>query len=393
MSQLSPSVAATLAQAVYGVFDVNQPSVRRAMEAQGMTGELATAASIEAVADFEIETRAVSGVSGTLFTRRTSGFGMVLHGRGRRAGEVAVICRGTIFDFPFDWASNLNIALAEGPLGAMVHSGFNDVFRSMRRQVQDHLRGVNPTDLHVVGHSLGGALAHLFAAELVEKFPGTIRLYTFGCPRVGAASFASTLTQEIGLPNLHRVHALNDPVTMIPIHPFVHAPMNGQGLAVPGFGRMITADAHAMSHYIAKVEGQDWATLATAYAPPTPKSIRQMIAEANSLCDIPYSAIALRLLGQALDGLLKLAEIGVGNALTATFTVLDHMAIGLTRLASTAIELKDMVVDLIRALFRFVGQRIVVTAANLGAALIRLALDLVFQAVSKLARRALDLVG
>jgi len=45
-----------------------------------------------------------------------------------------------------------------------------------------------------IGHSLGGALATLCAAELVTEYNLTaVRLYTFGCPRVGNRPFAIAL--------------------------------------------------------------------------------------------------------------------------------------------------------------------------------------------------------
>lgn len=43
----------------------------------------------------------------------------------------------------------------------------------------------------LTGHSLGGALAHLAAYDITKAFPGaTVRVYTFGSPRVGNHAFA-----------------------------------------------------------------------------------------------------------------------------------------------------------------------------------------------------------
>ena len=71
----------------------------------------------------------------------------------------------------------------------------------------------------LTGHSLGGALATLAAAHLG---PETIQgLYTFGCPRVGDAPFASVLPAQSYVRFVHR----DDWVPTVPpgILGYVHA--------------------------------------------------------------------------------------------------------------------------------------------------------------------------
>jgi len=76
----------------------------------------------------------------------------------------------------------------------------------------------NPT-INVVGHSLGGALANIFASLLHAEAPDLdVNLITFGAPRVGDAKFNEFLRYRHGKGKLKllRVVAGRDPITMIP---------------------------------------------------------------------------------------------------------------------------------------------------------------------------------
>ena len=48
---------------------------------------------------------------------------------------------------------------------------------------------MNVKNVSVCGHSLGGAMAHLFALYISHEMGNTCKLYTFGSPRVGGPSF------------------------------------------------------------------------------------------------------------------------------------------------------------------------------------------------------------
>src|SRR5699024_9322989 len=114
---------------------------------------------------------------------KLSGFGYIAAGKGAHAGEVLVATRGTATRY--DWLSNLNVAMQAGPGGTLVHAGFNEVWKSFAADVSAFLRGRNPSVVHCVGHSLGGALATLTADACSSAGIGELRLYTFGSPRVG----------------------------------------------------------------------------------------------------------------------------------------------------------------------------------------------------------------
>ncbi|AYD46129.1 lipase family protein, partial (plasmid) [Yersinia rochesterensis] len=104
-------------------------------------------------------------------------------------------------------------------LGGMgnVHGGFLEAYQLAKRKFGDKLDAVNKSleesggakKLFVCGHSLGGALALLYAAEMKAFNPV---LYTYGMPRT-FSSLAAYLLRDI----IHYRHANdNDTVTQIP---------------------------------------------------------------------------------------------------------------------------------------------------------------------------------
>lgn len=122
-----------------------------------------------------------------------------------------------------NWMTDLTIHLTGGPLGR-VHEGFlaalNLVWLGLLQAILDtqrssvsvsasasgaHQSSSSPSgparapSLWFTGHSLGGALATLAVAKLIERAQPVDGLYTCGCPRCGdgafAANFNSLFTQ------------------------------------------------------------------------------------------------------------------------------------------------------------------------------------------------------
>jgi|MDTC01.1.fsa_nt_gb alpha/beta superfamily hydrolase len=123
--------------------------------------------------------------------------------------NASIICfRGTTD--PIHWLYNLNALLIEWPSIGHVHRGFAKAFGKLQDSLQQELAERPAETLIMTGHSLGAALAMLFAS-LTE----TQQVYTFGAPRPGTASFAQTLNRHCPV---HRVvHGL-DMVTQLPQH-------------------------------------------------------------------------------------------------------------------------------------------------------------------------------
>jgi len=88
------------------------------------------------------------------------------------------------------WATDLDVACVDYPLckGCKVHSGFfnamNTQFLKLQNAVDAARARLSSPTLVVVGHSLGGAIANLFAVQMVQRQQKPF-VYTFGGPRVG----------------------------------------------------------------------------------------------------------------------------------------------------------------------------------------------------------------
>lgn len=76
--------------------------------------------------------------------------------------------------------------------------------------------------MRVIGHSLGGAIAHFAAIELANQ-GYEVDLITFGSPRVGDGDFGKIVQNSTK--TVYRVTHNRDPVVHVPIElqGFVHA--------------------------------------------------------------------------------------------------------------------------------------------------------------------------
>lgn len=117
----------------------------------------------------------------------THGFGAVRHSDG-----LAVLAfRGTEPQSLSDIAIDLEGSLTDWKESAgYVHAGFASAARSLREAVDNWLQATTATrtKLILTGHSLGAAIATLFASICTPN-----ALVTIGSPRVGDATFVATL--------------------------------------------------------------------------------------------------------------------------------------------------------------------------------------------------------
>ena len=118
---------------------------------------------------------------------------------------IVVAFRGTLppddcsLPVVLDWLQSFHFEPVTSPLFAgTVHSGFLDAFTRLWPQVKaaiDALRTSHPgLDVHVTGHSKGGAVATLVAWQLCALGLKPARVTTFASPRPGDAAFAQAYT-------------------------------------------------------------------------------------------------------------------------------------------------------------------------------------------------------
>ena len=129
-----------------------------------------------------------------------------------------------------DWLTNIQFVTDPGPFrSTKVHEGFQDALypaiMDLTVKLGDYSDGNTPA-IWVTGHSLGGALASLFAAMLLERDLPLAGLYTYGAPRVGNRKFEASLNGITARASIGNWRIVNegDMVPHLPPEPwFSHA--------------------------------------------------------------------------------------------------------------------------------------------------------------------------
>ena len=142
------------------------------------------------------------------------------------------------------------------PRTPMVHRGFwkswkkkgfdERIKRLVKRYIDTyHADSDDPVELHVTGHSLGGALATLAAFDLTQQFRVDTTVYTFGQPRVGNRAFATeynaTVIKHFSVANGH------DPVARVPKGSYTK---NGIRVVTSKTGDVVVAPSSLESHVL-----------------------------------------------------------------------------------------------------------------------------------------------
>jgi hypothetical protein len=96
-----------------------------------------------------------------------------------------------------------------------VHRGFHAAIEAVEFDLDGSLGLKGEARLWVTRHSLGGALAKLFALWVVERGHPVAGVYTFGQPRVGDAAFAARYDSVLKPQTFRVVHA-DDMVPRLP---------------------------------------------------------------------------------------------------------------------------------------------------------------------------------
>ncbi len=107
--------------------------------------------------------------------------------------RLTLLCfRGTERDFN-EWHNNLDTEFTGGPFGGRerVHRGWAGALATALPEIEAKLDSVSRpgSSLFLTGHSLGGALATLAAAQFFHHRRPVHSAYLFGAPRVGCRNF------------------------------------------------------------------------------------------------------------------------------------------------------------------------------------------------------------
>lgn len=335
-----------------------------------------------------------TGLGNSVIQRKT-GFGYVARGRNSRQGECLISVRGTFKTSACDWLSNLRMAGVTGPSGYTVHAGFWAAAQTLLPQIRQAIKTLGTlSTIHVVGHSLGGAIAALVADSLGDT-GCKLQLYTFGAPRAGVGLHAEYLTKRIGADNIYRVYHNTDPVPMVPVFPYSHMPWRENAYLLRGPGKLVCLDAHLMPQYRRSVGESSWHSLPVLQSDlGSFEQAEAWLKDANAAggASIMLSATALRWILSALDWILKRIGRGVGLALLGGATIIDTLAQLLYTGVLQSVQLAMMIRNLVGAILSFLGRTVAATT-SITAAFVEYVLGLLFHFISNIAKRAADTVG
>ena len=205
--------------------------------------------------------------SGTTGMGTSSGFGYVLQCKKGDRRHVVIATRGTRPELGApDLLTDLRAGMSSFGDYGPVHKGFKTTFDSVIANLVRENKTIMDADVvHCVGHSLGGAVATLLAAHYA-RLGKSVKLYTFGSPRVGAFMTYSSMHKHIGKDNIFRTAHDLDPVSLIGPFPYIHlnpSPGDANNFTLPSpTGSLFSTANHDMSRYIDSVGSdlvQTWA--------------------------------------------------------------------------------------------------------------------------------------
>lgn len=158
--------------------------------------------------------------------------------------DIVVVCRGTEAKEWNDIKADLSFDLSPSRAGVgKVHQGFRTYTDKLFEPIKNHVLDNPHKCLWLTGHSLGAAMATLFASRL-SRSPYDCKveaLFTYGSPKVGNRSFINNFNERI---THHRWVHDGDIVTKVPVYPYYHSGkmhfIKNNGDVVPDYDRKLS---------------------------------------------------------------------------------------------------------------------------------------------------------
>lgn len=364
MTELTPRLSASLAEAVYGL--TKNESIEEAIKDLNI--------QFKDVATFSDDVLLKAKSGGPWFIKCRTGFGFTLIGKGKYTGQAFILFRGT--QYLADWLTNLNVGVSRGASGQPVHDGFNLTFKTMEPKLKEFMGTLlkhKITQIHCIGHSLGGALATICADWIRASYKIKPYLYTFGSPRVGLIGFAHCCTKNIGADRIFRAYHKTDIVPCIPSWPFIHTPNSGTDYYLPSPGIVPWSTYHGMDKYVASVSGKNWPTVASLKTEK--KTENGVVQWLKSSAPTGLTIAALEWLNEALVYVLKKCLNGaawaISQSMGSSFTLMDQLAYVLKKGIDISENVSSLVLHLIRKIMEILGMRRVLKATDLSREFIR----------------------
>lgn len=312
---------------------------------------------VKNIFDFNSNSKEFSAESGIFEFKEKAGFAAMAMGKGKYENHAILVCRGT--DGFKDWLSDFNIGAQLSDSGHIVHAGFNRIYEQFRNDMMAYINKNQPSTIHCVGHSLGGALANMAADTIVNR--GTkAKLYTFGAPRVGTNGFANKLSRHplLGVKNIFRVYHSSDPVSMIPLFPFVHAPQPG-GEYYINKTLVVNPWDHKMSVYTKSLYNvNSWSSIKNPH-PSIDAHIQQWM---NSDDTWRYCGLNTHNIGMAMGAIKLILKDTLTEgwnaasfAATTGITVLDQLSLAVSRAAKVSKEKESMLMNILGRILKMLG--------------------------------------
>lgn len=323
-----------------------------------------------------------------------SGFGYTLSFDNSGQKHLVVATRGTrpeMKGMP-DLITDIRGSMASFADFGPVHKGFKKTFDSIVPELgRDKALIDSAHSLHFVGHSLGGAVATLLAARYAAAGK-SVKLYTFGSPRVGCFTTYDAIQRKIGPGNIFRVAHDLDPISLIAPYPYIHvqpapADRNNMTLLSPT-GKLLSTANHDMGRYIESVGAMGWNGVrgrAAAVDHDNALIARWLLHKDNDAGWVQYaSAHTLALLFKLFSHVLK----GISTALILGLTAVDLLAEILMKGLHTVSILGSEVLQLLKYAAQWAGI-VAVSTADFTAQIVKAILNKMLTVIKDVAIQAL----